>query len=219
MLLLDCVAETGWPVYLSTGMSTWQEIDQAMERLTARAVAVTVFQCTSAYPCPPETIGINLLDAFRERYNCRVGLSDHSGTIFPGLAAVMAGADAVEVHLTLSRDMFGPDVAASLTPPELRQLVDGARFLRQMQAAPVDKDRAASELQHLRDIFYKSVVTRVPIAAGQPLAASALTVKKPGSGIPASELPRLIGRIARRDLPGNVFLAESDLEPATAQAL
>lgn len=212
-MLLDCVTETGWPVYLSTGMSTLEEIDRAVERLARKNVPVTVFQCTSEYPCPPERIGLNMLRFFRERYGQGVGLSDHSGTIYPGLGAVMEGADVVEVHLTLSREMFGPDVPVSLTPGELEQLTAGARFMERMKASPVNKNRAASELQAMRQIFSKSVVTRVAMPAGHVLSASELTVKKPGSGIPASRLAELVGRKVARDLPANTFLAETDLKP------
>ena len=96
----------------------------AVERVTACGIPLTVLQCTSAYPCPPEKIGLNLLPFFRERYGCSVGLSDHSGTIFPGLAATTLGIDVLEIHVTLSREMFGPDVPASISTSELRQLVE-----------------------------------------------------------------------------------------------
>jgi N-acetylneuraminate synthase len=94
----------------------------AVARLRDRQLPVTVLQTTSAYPCPPERVGLNLLEVFRRRFDCPVGLSDHSGTIYPGLAAATLGARAIEVHVTLSREMFGPDVSASITTAELRQL-------------------------------------------------------------------------------------------------
>src|SRR5207253_2594547 len=106
--LLDRVAATGKPVILSTGMSPLAEIDAAVDRLQHRPLAV--LQCASAYPCPPELVGLNVMQHLRERYGCAVGLSDHSGTIFPAIAAATLGADVIEVHVTLSREMFGPDV-------------------------------------------------------------------------------------------------------------
>ena len=127
---------------------------------------IAVLQCTTAYPCPPEKVGLNLLSEFRDRYDCPVGLSDHSGTIFPALAAACGGADVLEVHVTLSREMFGPDVPASVTTAELATLVRGVRFIERMRAHPVDKDAAAGELAPMRALFTKSVVVTRALDAG-----------------------------------------------------
>ena len=108
------VAATGLPVLLSSGMSSLAELDRAVERLRGRA-PFAVLQCTSAYPSAPEQTGLNVLAELAERYDAPVGLSDHSGTIYGSLAAVTLGAVVVEVHVTLSREMFGPDVPSSVT--------------------------------------------------------------------------------------------------------
>ena len=156
--MFERMMATGLPIFLSTGMSPLAEIDAAVERVKARGVPLTVLQCTSAYPCPPEKIGLNLIPFFRERYGCGVGLSDHSGTIYPGLAAATLGIEVLEIHVTLSREMFGPDVPASMTILELRQLVEGIRFIEKMKANPVDKDTMAADMAPLRNLFTKSVV-------------------------------------------------------------
>jgi len=210
--MLDRIAETGQPVLLSSGMSPLHELDAIVGRLQARGVRLAVLQCTTSYPCPPEKIGLNMLDELRRRYGCPVGLSDHSGTIYPGLAAVTLGADLVEVHVTLSRDMFGPDVVASLTMPELKQLVEGVRFIERMRAHPVDKDAVAGEMGALRAIFTKSVVAREPIEAGTVLTAAHLAFKKPGTGIPAARAAEIVGRRLRRTVPQDHVLGDEDLE-------
>lgn len=210
--LFDRITRTGLPVLLSTGMSPLAEIDEGVNRIQSRGLPLTVLQCTTAYPCPPEKIGLNIIPFFRERYNCQVGLSDHSGTIYPGLAAVTLGIQVLEVHVTLSREMFGPDVAASVTTAELKQLVEGVRFIERMKASPVDKDAMAHDLAPLRDLFTKSVVARHDLPAGTILREEDLVAKKPGSGIPAAELPRLGGRRLRRSLAADELLKESDLE-------
>lgn len=212
VVLLDRILDTAQPVLLSTGMSGLEEIDAAVRRIRARGVTFAVFQCTTAYPCPPEQIGLNLIPVFRERFGCAVGLSDHSGTIFSGLAAAALGIELLEVHVTLSREMFGPDVVASLTTSELRQLVDGVRFIERMRAHPVDKERNAQELAPLRRIFTKSVVARVALAPGTVLAAEHLAVKKPGTGIPAARMGELLGRRLRRPIAADAQLTEADLE-------
>ncbi|HEX5436184.1 MAG TPA: N-acetylneuraminate synthase family protein [Gemmatimonadaceae bacterium] len=210
--LFEHLLATRLPILLSTGMSRMAEIDTAVERVQARGVPLALLQCTSAYPCPPERVGLNMLTLFRERYGCAVGLSDHSGTIYPGLAAATLGARVVEVHVTLSREAFGPDVPASLTTAELRTLVDGVRFIERMRSHPVDKDDAAQAIAPLRRTFTKSVVARVDLAAGTLLREEHLTVKKPGTGIPASRLGELLGGRLMRSVRADELLAESDVE-------
>jgi len=149
---------------------------------------------------------------FRERYRCPAGLSDHSGTIFPGLAGAALGLEILEVHVTLSREMYGPDVPASVTTAELRLLVEGVRFIEKMRAHPVDKEAIAAEMEPLRRIFSKSVVARRDIEAGTVLREELLTVKKPGTGIPARRFYDLIGKRLRRRVRADTFLREEDLE-------
>lgn len=214
-LLLDAVAQTGAPVLLSSGMSGWAELDGAVARLRgAGAGPLAVLQCTSAYPVAPERVGLNVLSEIRARYGCATGLSDHSGTIFPSLAAVALGGRVIEVHVTLSREMFGPDVAASVTSSELRLLVEGVRYVGAALAAPVDKDEVATELAPMRALFGRSLVARRVLPAGHALQASDLTAKKPAGAIPPARLESLIGRRLRRALHPDEPLHDEDIEPA-----
>jgi len=209
--MLDRMLATGLPILLSTGMSSFSEIDAAVKRVEDHGVPLAVLQCTTAYPCPPQKVGLNLLPFLRDRYGCAVGLSDHSGTIYPGLAAVTIGIQVLELHVTFSREMFGPDVPASVTIAELRQLVEGVRFIEEMTASPVDKDRMARDLEPLRIMFTKSVVARSELPAGTVLREEHLAVKKPGTGIPAARLPEVIGRILKRPARADALLSEEDL--------
>jgi N,N'-diacetyllegionaminate synthase len=209
--MFERMAATGLPIFLSTGMSTIAEIDAAVECVKAHGTPLTILQCTSAYPCPPEKVGLNLLQFYRERYDCPVGLSDHSGTIYPGLAAATLGIEVLEVHVTLSREMFGPDVPASITTQDLRRLVEGIRFIEKMRVSPVSKDEMAVELAPLRDLFTKSVVARMDLQAGTVLEEKHLAVKKPGTGIPAAQLPHLLGRTLRVAVQADHRIQESDL--------
>jgi N,N'-diacetyllegionaminate synthase len=211
-LIFDRIAETGLPMLLSTGMSSLGELDEAVRRVRTAGLPLAVLQCTSAYPCPPEKVGLNLIPFFRERYNCAVGLSDHSGTIYTGLAAATLGCEILEVHVTLSREMFGPDVPASITTAELCQLVEGIRFIERMRNHPVDKDAQAHELAPLRALFTHSVVARMDLQAGTILKVEHLAAKKPGTGIPARHLYDLAGRRLRRDVAADQALQPEDLE-------
>ena len=209
--MLERLATSGLPVLLSTGMSGFEEVDAAVALLEASGAQFAVLQCTSSYPTPPERVGLNLLDEYRLRYGCAVGLSDHSGTIYPGIAAATLGAEVLEVHVTLSREMFGPDVPASVTTAELAQLVEGVRFVERMNAAPVSKDDLAREMTPLRDLFTKSVVARDHLPAGTVLRREHLAIKKPGTGIPASRLPQLLGARLLRSFEADELLREEDL--------
>ena len=140
------------------------------------------------------------------------------GTIFPGLAACTLGVDAIETHVIFSRDMFGPDVMSSITLDELRQLVDGVRFIMAMVRNPLDKDVVAEEMQPLRKVFMKSVVVTQNLSAGACLRAEDLVGKKPGTGIPVSELAGLVGRTLRRSVEADHLLEEADLLPQVAGA-
>lgn len=210
-MLLDRMAATRLPVLLSSGMSSWSELDAAVERVTSAGSPVAVLQCTTEYPVAADRVGLNLIAELTERYGCPVGLSDHSGTIFPSLAAVALGASLIEVHLTLSRGMFGPDVPASVTPDELRQLVDGVAFVDVALANPLDKDAVAAGLDETKRIFGRSVALRAPLPSGTVLGVDDLTLKKPGTGIAPELLPTLVGRRLVRDVGADELLAESDV--------
>ena len=211
-LLLDRILDTGRPVLLSTGMSPVEEIDGAVARVRARKVDVGVFQCTTAYPCPAEKVGLNMLPFYRERYGCWVGLSDHSATIYPGLAGAATGMDMLEVHVTLSREMFGPDVVASITTAELRQLVDGVRFIERMRAHPIDKNASAQETAPLRKLFTRSLVASSDLPAGTVISREHVAIKKPGTGLAPDRLEEVIGRRLVRPVAADQVLAAEDIE-------
>jgi N-acetylneuraminate synthase len=209
--LLRRMAQTGKPVLLSSGMSSWSDLDRAVAEIRRWHAPLAVFQATSAYPCPPRRLGLNLIRELADRYACPVGLSDHSATIATGIAAVTLGASLLEVHITFSRECFGPDTSSSLTTAELRQLVDGIRVVEQALAHPVDKDALAEELSELRTLFGKSVVAARDLEAGTVLREEDLALRKPATGIPAAELDSLIDRRLRRAVAANHQLSVNDL--------
>lgn len=216
--MLRYLISTGLPFLVSSGMSPYAELDNAVARVQAAGLPLCVFQCTTSYPCPPEKIGLNLLSELAARYGCPAGLSDHSGTIFPSLAAATLGAGAIEIHVTLSRECFGPDVPASVTTAELRQLVDGVRFIERMMANPVKKDAMAEEMSELRNLFTKSIVFRRDLAAGATISEDDLTVKKPGTGIPANRLHEFVGMTLARPVATGHYLEMDDVRQLTAAA-
>ena len=209
--LIRKVAQTGKPVLLSTGMSSWPEVDMAVTEISKRGSQAAVFQCTTAYPCSPEEIGLNVLNEIRERYMCPVGLSDHSGTIYPGLAAASMGVSLLETHVVLSRDCFGPDVSASLTIDEVSQLVEGVRYTERMLAAPTDKDKLSNGMKELKVLFGRSIHAKNKLDKGHVLALDDLTFKKPGTGILGKDIDRILGKAVMRKYDQNEQLQEEDL--------
>jgi N,N'-diacetyllegionaminate synthase len=207
--LLERLAATGKPVLLSSGMSSWDELDRAVEIL--RSQPLTVLQCTSEYPCPPERVGLNVMLEMRERYGTPVGLSDHTLGTAACVAAAALGASALEKHFTISRSMYGPDASMSLEPGALAQLVRDVREVEAILAAPVDKDDLAN-VTEMKQIFEKSVVSTAPIEAGATIGPEMVAVKKPGTGIPAARLRDVIGRRAARAIAADTVLADDDVD-------
>ncbi len=210
--LLDRILTTQKPVILSTGLSVSTEITETVEYVQKHNNPLALLQCTSQYPCSPERLGLNVINQFRDNYNCAVGLSDHSGTIYSGLAAASQKIQVLEVHITLSREMFGPDVVASITTQELKTLIDGIRYIEKTINHPVDKSIPDAEAAPLRDIFMKSVYTTTSIKKGEVINADMITTKKPGTGIPANRINKVLGKKTCIDIEANSMIQLEDLE-------
>jgi len=208
--MLEEIFKTKKPVLISSGMSQIPELDELVEKIKNKNIPLAVLQCTTSYPTPPEKVGLNVMLEFRERYKCPVGLSDHSGSIFPGLAGATLGMDVLEVHLALSKDMFGPDVIASIDTNELGTLVTGIRFIEKMITNPVSKNEMAGNMVPLRNLFTKSIVAASDIEQGTEIAMEHMAFKKPGTGIPASGYLGLIGKILNKKVLYNHFFSEED---------
>lgn len=209
--LVRRVADTGRPVLLSSGMSSIDELDAAVAAVAEHNDDLTILQCTSVYPSPPERTGLNMLARLRERYGKPVGFSDHTLGPYAAFAAVALGAVAVEKHFTLSKEMYGADARFAAEPAELRELVQGVRAIERMLGSPVNKDDL-SALQEAKQVYEKSVVSLVDIPAGAVITADMLGAKKPGTGISAARLREVVGRRARTDIPADRVISETDVD-------
>ena len=208
--LLALIGQTGKPVLLSSGMSTWEELDRAVRVLQENGGQVAILQCTSAYPCPLERVGLNVIDQLRARYHCEVGLSDHTMGNIAAFTAVARGATIIEKHLTFSRKMYGSDAAHSSEPAEFKQLTEGIRNIEVMINNEVDKN----DIDHLKDmkaVFEKSLVYKCDIKKGDVLNTDMITLKKPGTGLAAEDIDGIIGRRALRDLSKDSLVRHEDL--------
>ncbi|MBI5211333.1 MAG: N-acetylneuraminate synthase family protein [Elusimicrobia bacterium] len=210
--MIQAMARTGRPILLSTGMSPWADIDATVRDVKASGAPLALFQCSSIYPTPLEKVGLNMIDALRARYSVPVGLSDHSGSVFPGLAALARGADMLEVHVVFDRGLFGPDATSSVTFGELSTLAEAAKAFSTLDRHPVEKDAVAGELAGMRGMFGRSVAPARPLKAGTVLGPGMLAAKKPGTGIPCERRDSLFGKRLKRDVSPDQLLSEEDLD-------
>lgn len=210
LLLLRHVGAKGKPVILSTGMSTLDEVDAAVTALRgAGATEVRLLHCVSDYPTRPEDVNLRVMETLRVRFGVPVGLSDHTEGISVALAAVALGAVVIEKHVTLDRNLPGPDHRASLEPSELRAMIRG---IRDVEAAlgTAEKKLTGGEAA-TRQVARRSLVASSDLPAGTVLERRHLAAKRPGTGISPMELDRVVGRRLQRPAAKDAMIAWDDL--------
>lgn len=210
-LMLQKIAKTGKPVYLSSGMSSFSEIDEAVELFKRHNNSITILQCTTAYPSKPEEWGLNVIRELKERYPYPIGFSDHSGDIFACLAATALGADVLEFHVVFDKRMFGPDTSASLTIDQVKMLVNGINNISKARTSIIDKN--SNKYADMKKIFEKSLAARREIKSGEIIYESMLEAKKPKDfGIDAKKFHIILGKKIKRDMQKGEFITESDID-------
>lgn len=198
LALIRCVARTGKPILMSTGMATLEEIAEAVEAARgAGATEIVVLHCTAAYPAPPEEANLATIAEIARRFDVIAGLSDHTlGTVVPGIAIAL-GADVIEKHFTLDRAEGGVDSVFSLEPAELTELVRNSRIARQTVGAPAFAP-TASEATVLKN--RRSLYVVAPIAQGEAFTPRNVRSIRPGLGMKPKHLEAVLGRVAARDI-------------------
>jgi N,N'-diacetyllegionaminate synthase len=207
------IARKGKPMIVSTGMSTPDEIEAAVQAIRAIGTPFALMHCTSTYPTPFEHVELDCIPALQRTYEVPVGFSDHTLGDFMAFAAATLGANLFEKHFTLSRSLPGPDQQGSMEPAELTELVKG---IRAIDAARGSTKTIQPGEQEVRNMALHSVVSVRDIPAGATIAAADVWVKRPGTGIPARQLDEVIGRVAKRAIPHDRLVRWDDLEPGTA---
>lgn len=210
--ILEAVMLTRKPVLASTGMSTYMEIDALVSRFREKNIDFALFQCTSKYPVSFSQVGLNVIDEMKERYDSPVGLSDHSGSIFPALAAMARGVDLIEVHVVFDKRMFGPDVPASLNLDEFQTIASARDAFHEMLSNPVDKDLLSASMVGMRELFNKSLAVVKDLPAGTVLTRDLICAKKPGTGIPMDRIDQVVGKKIVRNVSASKLLRQEDLD-------
>jgi N,N'-diacetyllegionaminate synthase len=196
---LRSVGTFGRRVFLSTGMSTVDEIKAAIELILENGLdknLLTIMHCVSSYPTPNDQANLGAISHLRTLFDMSVGYSDHTLSLTAPIVAVSLGATVIEKHFTLSRDMQGPDHAASIEPLELKQVIDTIREV-ELLLGPGQKVPQSCELENLT-IVRKKIVASCDISAGEALSEKNITTKRAPSGIPASRWDLIIGTPASR---------------------
>ena len=212
LLLLDKISKTNKPIILSSGMSSFEELDVAVTFLKNRNVDFSILQCTTSYPTLPNQYGLNVIQQLKERYNVKVGYSDHSAKISTGIAAVALGAEILEFHAVFDRKMFGPDSKSSLTIEEIKDLVVATNEVFSALQNPIDKNDN-SKFTELKQIFEKSLAINKDLKNGDVIRIDDLESKKPkGYGINACDFSTIVGKKINKDLKKWSFLNFEDLD-------
>ena len=210
-LILEKIAQTRKPVILSSGMSSYAELDQTVAFLKERKVDFSILQCTTAYPTSPEQFGLNVIQELQQRYQVPVGFSDHSAKVETCIAATALGASILEFHVVFDRELFGPDSKSSLTIQETKELVLAVRNIATALAHPIYKNET-SNFSSLKRIFEKSLAVNKDLSKNHILTFEDLEAKKPrGCGLDARHFQEVIGKALTKDLKKWDFLNEWDL--------
>jgi len=210
-LLLQKIASTQKPVILSSGMSSWAELDAAVNIFQSKNIPVSVLQCISAYPAKPEQWGLHIIQQIKQRYNIPVGYSDHSGDIYACLAAAALGAEIFEFHAVFDKRMFGPDTPASITIDDITRLATGIKYITTALQNTAAKDNAG--MQQMKSIFEKSLAVNTSLPKGTVLQFEHLEAKKPkGYGLNAANYTQVIGKTLTNNKQQWDFLQAADIE-------
>lgn len=205
--LLERLKKTKKHIYLSTGMSNWKEITIATKLLKKN---YTLLQCSSIYPCPLESVGINVMLEMKKRYKCEVGFSDHTLGFSAPFAAAANGASVIEKHFTISRKMYGSDAKNSMEPKDFYFLSKTLNEIWKINNNPVNKNNI-NKYKKMKYIFEKGIVSSRNILKGKILSKKDISFKKPSDGIRAIDYKKILGKKLKKSIKKNYKIKFKDL--------
>ena len=208
--LLDLVASFGKPIILSTGMNTIESVRKSVAIFEKHQVPYALLHCTNLYPTPPELVRLGGMTELQNEFpNAVIGLSDHCANNYPALGAVALGASIIERHFTDSYDRPGPDIACSMDPAALTDMIEGSRSIFKARGGKKDY---LSEEQVTMDFAFATVVAVQDLKKGDKLTKENIWVKRPGTGdFPAERYEELIGKELLNDIPNGQHLRKEDI--------
>ncbi|WP_415375370.1 N-acetylneuraminate synthase family protein [Patiriisocius sp. Uisw_017] len=210
-LLLEKMAKTGKPIIVSSGMSSFAELDQTVSFLKKKKVDYSILQCTTSYPTLPTQYGLNVISELKERYQVPIGFSDHSADSATCIAAAALGAEILEFHVVFSHSDFGPDASSSIEISEIPKMVHSIRAIAKASHHPIDKNDN-SQFKDLKQVFEKSLAVNKDLQKGHILTFKDLEAKKPKSyGIDAAQFQSVLGKELTKELSQWDFLTQDAL--------
>jgi N-acetylneuraminate synthase len=193
-LMLNRIIKTNKPIILSSGMSNWDELKATVNYIKPFGNHLSMLQCTTAYPTPPEDWGLTMIPKMKYEFQIPIGFSDHSSNPAACLAATALGAEILEFHVVFDKQMFGPDSKASLTIKEVKSLVQNVKIIKTSLNSDYKKDDT-TKFDELKVLFGKSLCVNKNLIAGDIIKLDDLESKKPGNmGIKAKDFEKIIGK-------------------------
>lgn len=203
------IAGLGKPMIVSTGMSTFEEIDRTYAALTGAGTPLALLNCVSEYPPVYEDINLDLIAEMETRYpQAVIGHSDHTPDLFTCYAAVTIGAKIIEKHVILDKRQPGPDQSVSIDFRDLAQLVDG---IRKIEAARGRIKEIHGRERQIREWAFRSIVSTRDLRIGEAITQDMIWSKRPGTGIPSHRMNEVLGRTLKRSVQANTMLSWDDL--------
>lgn len=232
-VLLDYLRRSGKPIIISSGMSTLEEVDEAMAFLKEKTDKLALLHCVSRYPCPPEDLNLRTVPFLAKRYGVATGFSDHSITIESSIAAVALGATVIEKHFSFGRDLWGSDHKVSLLPAEMADLAVGIRRIQSdpeyrrsildgetVKRAMGTEDKILEEDEAVfRPLFRKTLCAAQDLPAGTIIEPEHLYAMRPQAhlaGLPSEAYPHVLGRTLKRSVQRKTPITEEDFGPSGA---
>jgi N-acetylneuraminate synthase len=207
---LSRIADIGNPMIISTGMSTFDEIDQLYSLMKSKGNDFALMNCISEYPPLYEDMNLQTISIMHQRYpDIVIGHSDHTPDLYTSFAAVVLGAKIIEKHIVLDKKQPGPDQSVSIDMLDLRNLVDG---IRKIELSLGSSKKVHDREKQIREWAHRSVVTIKDVKKGETLTWDHLWTKRPGTGIPSDRINDVLGKKAVRDLPSDHLVKWDDFE-------
>jgi len=199
LLLLDRVCQTGKHIFISSGLSTWKEVQRSVNFIKDRGASFTLMQCTSSYPADPSSLNISVLTKYKNTFNCPIGISDHSEGILSALIAIALGVEVIEKHFTTDKNLPGTDQKSSINPDELKALSEQSRLVIDM-IGNEEEENSDNAYPGVRDVFRHCLVANGKLNCGDKISIDNISTRRPAVGILASEYEGILGKNLNCDI-------------------
>ena len=209
--LIEKIAKLRKHIFMSTGMSTYNEIADALKVIKKYHNKITLMHCTSEYPTNPSNINLHLISELKKKFEVNVGFSDHSGEISSTIIANYLGASAIEIHIAFSKRMFGADAQASLEASDLKQWMRSMKFIDKIKNNYLSKDQVSKKLNYMKKLFEKSLVASKNLNKGSIFKETDILIRKPGSGIPSKHKKKLIGKKIKKNYSKFEIISKNEI--------